>query len=231
MFSWLLGSSNAQEAPRSGISASSTNKTQRSLEDLELKVEMLGKREDVLGKKMDEELEKAKQFYANKNKQGALQCMKRKKMYEDQLTNIAAQKQNLEVLIFTLQNQTMSMEVLEAQRRAKDELKMANKKMDADRVDQTMDELTEEMEKANAVSEALRQPLDVHVADEDELMAELMDGLGGVQMSQPLKAKETEALDLPKMPSVPSGELPKRQQTADESDEEALRALERELLS
>ncbi|ESL09442.1 hypothetical protein TRSC58_02835 [Trypanosoma rangeli SC58] len=224
----LFGRGDAQEKPRASGSVSQT------LERLETTFELLEKREAVLEKKVEAELARAKQYHAKKNVQAALQCMKRKKAFEDQLTNIAAQKQNLETLKFTLQNQNMNHELLEVQQRVKQELRERNKKMDADRVEDNMGELQDEMEKANAVAEALRQPLDSQLLDEDELMDELMAEL---QTSEALEQEATlekkEAYPaLPAMPSVPTSVLPKaKTKTQEEEDEEALRALEAELQS
>ncbi|ESS64364.1 hypothetical protein TCDM_07595 [Trypanosoma cruzi Dm28c] len=90
-----------------------------------------------------------------------------------------------------------------------------------------MEELQEEMEKANAVAEALRQPLDSQLLDEDELMGELMAEL----QTADVKVAES-APALPAMPSVPTGKLPKLSAKEEEDeDEEALRALEAELQS
>ncbi|CBH17962.1 hypothetical protein, conserved [Trypanosoma brucei gambiense DAL972] len=228
MFGRLFGFKSSQEAPRPGVSPGRPNS---SLEELQSKLELLEKREGVLTKKVEDELAKAREFYSKKNKSMALQCMKRKKMAEDELTKIACQKQNLDTLIFTLQNQTMNMEVLAAQKRAKDELKLVNKKMDADGVDNTMDELLEEMDKVNAVSEALRQPLDAQVVDEDELLAELTEEMNEVGISQTTTATMAPAALLPSMPGVPQNDLPQHPNKAVDEEEEALRALERELLS
>ncbi|KAH9598234.1 Snf7 family [Trypanosoma melophagium] len=227
MFSRLFGKGDKQAKPRESGRPTGTGSVTHSLEKLDSAVELLEKREAVLEKKMEAELERAKQYHAKKNTQAALQCMKRKKLYEEQLMSISAQKQNLETLKFTIQNQNMNNEVLEAQQRAKEELKQSNKKMNADRVEENMEELLEEMDKANAVAEALRQPLDNQVLDEEDLMGELMAEL------EDTKVHETVAL--PTMPHVPTGDLPQKTKKQEEEevdeDEEALRALEAELQS
>lgn len=198
--------------------------TIQTLEQIESAYELLEKRENVLEKKVEAELARAKEYHAKKNTPAALQCMKRKKAYEDQLQNIFAQKQNLETLKFTLQNQNINNELLEVQQRVKDELKTRNERMNADRVEEDMEALQDEMEKANAVAEALRQPLDMQVVDEDELMEELMGEL------QNVSATTTET-PLPALPSVPTSVLPQHKKKTDEDEEEALRALEAELQS
>ncbi|EKF28420.1 hypothetical protein MOQ_007829 [Trypanosoma cruzi marinkellei] len=227
MLSRLFGRGDKQAKAREKQQSGGPGSVSQTLEKLESAYELLEKREGVLEKKMEMELERAKQYHAKKNTQAALQCMKRKKAFEEQLTNISAQKQNLETLKFTLQNQNMNNELLEVQQRVKNELRERNKKMDADRVEENMEELQEEMEKANAVAEALRQPLDSQLLDEDELMGELMAEL---QTADVKVAESTPAL--PAMPNVPTENLPKlTAKEKEDEDEEALRALEAELQS
>ena len=49
---------------------------------------MLEKREALLHKKMAAELQKAKEFNRQKKKSAALQCLKKKKLYETQIENL-----------------------------------------------------------------------------------------------------------------------------------------------
>lgn len=225
MFNRLFGKEKQEKAasPSSRGGGGGTS-VPASLEKLETSIELLEKREAVLQKKVDAELARAKELFAKKNKNGALQCMKRKKMYEEQLQNIASQKQNLETLKFTIQNQRMNQDVLQAQVSAKEELKKSNKRMNADKIEDNMDELMEEMDKANQVSEALRQPLDTNFVDEDELMEELELELEGATLEDELG----EDTKIPAMPQVPSAKLPEKK-TKEQEDEDELRALEAEL--
>ncbi|RNF13881.1 charged multivesicular body protein 4 [Trypanosoma conorhini] len=234
MFRRLFGRGEAQERPREGKPAGAPGSVSQTLEKLDSAFELLEKREGVLEKKMEAELARAKQYYAKKNTQAAMQCMKRKKAFEEQLTNIAAQKQNLETLKFTLQNQNMNNELLDVQQRVKQELRERNKKMDADRVEDNMEELQEEMEKANAVAEALRQPLDNQPLDEEELMKEFMAELhtsAALEGAEAAPEKKESSPALPAMPSVPASKLPSAKTRQEEEEEEALRALEAELQS
>ncbi|KAK7200473.1 Snf7 [Novymonas esmeraldas] len=225
MFNRLFGKEK-QVQPSLGGGGGGNKDAAKAMEDMDSAIELLEKREAALEKRMEGELAKAKQLYAKKNTQGALQCMKRKKMYEEQLMNIGAQKQNLETLKFTVQNQSMNHEVLRAQIRAKDELKRSNKQMNADKIEDNMDDLMEEMDKANQVSEALRQPLDNNFVDEDDLMNELEMELDGMDLEE----VPTPEVKLPDMPAVPSQKLPtKNQKTVNPKDEDDLKFLEANL--
>lgn len=226
MFNRLFGK-DKQAQPSRGGAGGGVKETTKTMEELDSAIDLLEKREGVLEKRVEQELTKAKQFYAKKNTQGALQCMKRKKMYEEQLLNLGSQKQNLETLKFTVQNQSMNHEVLQAQIRAKDELKRSNKQMNADKIEDNMDDLMEEMDKAKQISDALRQPLDNNFVDEDDLMNELEMEMEMGEMEDEKPAVETK---LPDMPAIPSTKLPaKPVKTKEEEDEEVLKALEAEL--
>jgi len=232
----------APAASSSSVGSSSSHSSNNngavngSIERLETTIELLEKREEVLTKKCEQELLKAKSFMEKKNKNAALQCMKKKKMLEEQLTNIAAQKANMETMKFAIQNAAMNKEVLVAQRQAATGLKQLNKTMDAEQVEETMDGIRETMDQSKSVAEALAQPLDDGIMDEDELLADLENELAGMEMEeQPTMkvaapAAKSDATALPAMPNVPTKPLPKPIAVRDE-DEEALAALEAELNS
>jgi len=135
--------------------------------------DMLEKREAVLMKKIDLELVKAKASSASKNKQQALMALKRKKTYEEQLTKMYAQRTNLDLLRAKMEETTMNMVILEAQKSTAETLKKQMISLNIDNVDNTMENVRETMEKANDISLALATPLDGDLYDEDELLEEL----------------------------------------------------------
>ncbi|CCW61173.1 unnamed protein product [Phytomonas sp. EM1] len=226
MFSRLFGKDKGSKSSQGG------NNVLGSIEKIDSSIELLEKREALLEKKVSEEIEKAKAFYVRKNQNAALQCMKRKKMYEEQLQSYVSQKQNLETLRFTVQNQAMNQEVLKAQLSAKEDLKRTNKRLNADKIEENMDELMEEIDKTKQVSEALRQPLGGEVIDEDDLLQELELELELNPEKVESGHAKVEEVKLPDMPAVPSSKLPSISQTAKmqkEDEEELLKALEEKL--
>lgn len=236
MFKKLFGSSTSSSASTSskpapsGGGGASNGQVNGGIERLDSTIELLEKREAVLEKKCEQELLKAKACMDKKNKAGALQCMKRKKMFEEQMNNIAAQKVNMETMKFAIQNTAMNKEVLDTQRRAAQDLTRMNKTMNAEQVEEDMDNLREAMDQAKTVSEALTQPLDDQMLDEDELMAELEGELEGLESIGATKTTTKEAPEaLPAMPALPNKALPAK--AVVDEDEEALRQLEMELNS
>ena len=89
-----------------------------------------------------------------------------------------------------------------------------------DDVDDTMDDIRDQMDVANSISEAISTPLGNEMFDEDALDQELAD-LEDENIDEMLTGGGN------KMPSVPQTSLPQKQQVEDEEDEFA--ALEKEM--
>ena len=77
---------------------------------------MLEKRETLLHKKMAAELAKAKEFNRAKNKRAALQCLKKKKLYEQQVENLQNHQLKLEEQVITLEGSKTTAETFDARR-------------------------------------------------------------------------------------------------------------------
>ena len=88
-----------------------------------------------------------------------------------------------------------------------------------DDVDDTMDDIRDQMDVANSISEAISTPLGNEMFDEDALDQELAD-LEDENIDEMINGGN-------KMPSVPQTSLPQKQQVEDEEDEFA--ALEKEM--
>ena len=242
MFSRLFGSkdksSSSTPPPSSsagGGSSSTGGGVTNALEKLNTTIELLEKREQLLDKKMEAELAKAKQYMEKKNKAGALQCMKRKKTYEDQKDSLITQKANMERMKDALEVSAMNRVTLEATKHAAGQLQKENKAVNAEQIEDQMEDIREAMDQHKAVQEALGTALDDQVVDEDELMAELEDAMAELEEPQPAVSvapkKSAASAELPAMPAVPSKELPKKKPVVVDEDEEALRQLEAELNS
>ena len=205
----------------------------QSMEQLSNTGDMLEKKSELLQHKINEQTEQAKKHLANKNKAGALACMKRKKLYEDQLLKTDAQRMNMEKMGFVMEETAMNQQVLETQRTVGRELERANQQMDADRVEDDMDAIREAMEKQREVADMLGQDIGTDIVDDDDLLAELDElTAGDVQVAAPpvqqaVAPQRAPSLD---MPSVPTGDIGAGA-VAEAEDAEALRRLEEELYS
>lgn len=124
MFRWLSEWWWGENQEETSNTPSSPNK---SVEEMENTIQLLEKRERLLQKKCQDEIEKAKKFLQQKNRNAAAICLKKKKQYEIQIQRIHAQISNLNTIINKLHESILDMEVLEAQKAGANALKSINK--------------------------------------------------------------------------------------------------------
>ncbi|KAJ3084708.1 ESCRT-III subunit protein snf7 [Quaeritorhiza haematococci] len=191
-------------------------------------LEMLEKREKYLQTRIDNELKIAK-ANASKNKRVALMALKRKKAYEDQINKIMGSRMTLETQMMAIENANVNLETMKAMKEGAAAMKAIHGDLDINKVDQALDDMREQMELANEISEAISQPIagigfDL---DEDELNAELelleQEELDAKLLETGLSATPLEAA--PKVPvtAVPAVAQPPRpaRVQAVEDDEDA----------
>ena len=146
---------------------------QEAIQRLRETEEMLSKKSDFLEKKIEGEISTARK-HGTKNKRAALQALKRKKRYEKQLQQIDGTLSTIEFQRDALENASTNTEVLKVMGDAAKALKSAHKNMDVDDVHNLMDDVAEQQEIANEISEAISNPVGFgQDVDEDDLMAEL----------------------------------------------------------
>jgi len=174
---------------------------QEAIQKLRETEEMLTKKSDFLEKKIEQELGTAKKN-STKNKRAALQALKRKKRYEKQLQQIDGTLSTIEFQREALENASTNTEVLNVMGGAAKALKAAHKNMDVDDVTNLMDEVAEQQEIANEISEAISNPVGFgQDVDEDDLMAELEELEQETLDAQLLEVGPT-ADDLPSVPTA-----------------------------
>jgi len=154
---------------------------------------------------------------------GAMFLLKKKKLYESEIEKIGNVKITLETQIMNLESASQNAQTFQAMNAGRYAMEKIRTDVGIEKVDDMMDDIREEMEMANEISNAIAQPVDPLMTDEDDLLKEL----------EELEAEDVEAdlLKIPNqkeeitMPDAPSSELPEL-----EKDEEAdLRKLEAEL--
>lgn len=197
---------------------------QEAVQRLRETEEMLAKKQDFLEKKIDHELMTAKKN-GTKNKRAALQALKRKKRYEQQLAQIDGTLSTIEFQREALENANTNTEVLKNMGMAAKAMKAAHENMDIDKVDDLMAEITEQQEVAQEISDVISRPIGFgQDYDEDELMAELEELEQEELDKNLLEIEGTE--DVP-LPSVPSTSLPSRPvKKKEEEDEDDMADLE-----
>lgn len=219
-------------APSTG-GAGGAPRTGAAIQKIDETLETMDLRERKLQKQIDQETQKAKDALARKNKQQALLCMKRKKLYEDNLAKISAQRANMETLKITMEDSAMNADVLAAQRHAGSELERINHSMGAERVEEDMDRMRDAMEEQQRIAEMLGEPIGNDIVDDDDLMSELNAMVAEDKKATKVPAKkattspQAQQIDLP---AVPQGEIKTKVDEEPVDDDEAeLRRLEAEL--
>lgn len=189
------------------------------LRDIE---EMLMKKSDFLEKKVESELGIAKKN-GTKNKRVALQALKRKKRYDKQLQQIDGTLSTIEFQRECLENASTNTEVLKAMGSAAKALKKAHNNMDVDKVHDLMDDVAEQQEIANEISDAISNPVGFgQDMDEDDLLAELEE-LEQEDLDEKLLDVGPIGDDLP---SVPTSEPAASRKVAATEDDDELKELE-----
>ena len=166
-------------------------------------IENIGKKEDHLQRKMDAEVANALKFSAAGKKREALQCLKKKNMYEKQLTHLGTSKINLENQKMHMESMNMNAEIFDATRAVtKVVQKQVKEQGGVEAVEELMDAMEDNMTDVQQMQDAMNRQMNVPGLDQDddELQAEL-DGLLEAQL-----AAEMSKVDLGRavvMPSAP----------------------------
>lgn len=164
IFEKLFGSNKSNEKAPS---------PQEAIDKLRSIEEMLMKKSDFLESKIQTELETAKK-QGKTNKRGALLALKRKKRFEKQLQQIDGTLSTIELQREALDNASTNTEVLNVMGASAKAIKAAHNNMDIDKVHDLMDDVAEQQEIANEISEAISNPVGFgQDIDEDELLQEL----------------------------------------------------------
>ncbi|XP_031148851.1 charged multivesicular body protein 4c [Sander lucioperca] len=171
---------------------------QEAIHKLRETEEMLTKKQDYLEKRIEQEIMIAKKN-GTKNKRAALQALKRKKRLEQQLTQIDGTLSTIEFQREALENSNTNTEVLKNMGFAAKAMKQVHENMDINKIDDLMQDITEQQDVAREISEAISGPFG-DTFDEDELMAELAE-LEQEELEDSMKS-------MGGLPSVPSSKLP-----------------------
>ncbi|CAL5339161.1 unnamed protein product [Camellia sinensis] len=198
-----------------------------TLDKLNETLEMLEKKEKVLQKKASAEVGKAKEFTRSKNKRAAIQCLKRKRLYEQQIEQLGNFQLRVHDQMILLEGAKATTETVDALRSGAAAMKAMQKATNIDDVDKTMDEVNEQTENMKQIQEALATPIGAASDfDEDELEAELEE-LEGAELEDQLLQPATMAPAAPIQGSA-AGKQPARaapqKRTAEEDELEALQA-------
>lgn len=195
-----------------------------SIVQLRQQLILLEKKEDHLQKKIDEEHKVAKSN-AVSNKSVATMALKRKKAHENELERISGTRLQLEMQVNTLESANLNAETLAVMKKGADALRVIHGNLDADKVADTMDQITEQRGIAEEISNAIASNPLASPGEDEELLAEL-NGLEEEVLNERLAGADHVPLHIPA--NVPTGA--RQPMAAVEDDEETqLRELQAHL--
>ena len=135
-------------------------------------IENIGKKEEHMQRKMDAEVANAKKFKAAGKEREAMQCLKKKNLYDKQLTHLGNQKMMIETQKISLEAMTFDTTIIAAQKGAATSMKDTVKKMGGvDKVEELMDEMEDAQQDFEEIQNAMNRQ--TNAGDDDELLAEL----------------------------------------------------------
>lgn len=185
-------------------------------------VENLDKRQRFLEKKVTDMDNKAREAAKAKNKRGAMEALKRKKMLLSELETLTNAKMTLESQVMSMeaaQSQAGAVRALEESVRAQ---KLIQQELNIDKVDQVMEDMQEQQDYQNEIAQCFQQGSSV--MDDDDLLEEFNMMQAEEQEKDLLKVEEDllnvgatpstvppQAMRQPAQPSAPA----RVQETAD----------------
>lgn len=230
LFKKVWGTSSAAADKKGGRKAARTSEmTIDSIESLNQKEQHLEKRRELIEKKIETELENARNYQRQNKKSQALMCLKKKKMYEknmDDLGNLIMKVNEQKILLENAQTTAETLKALEGATKASKNILINNKIED---VDQLMEDIAAETDVMRDINERIAEPSPFLAEyDDDDLLEELKE-MEAEMIDEELTAPNiapalpTPAQDL-ELPSVPATAAAVKPMTSEEKELEALAA-------
>eukprot|EP00268_Persea_americana_P023777 TRINITY_DN2328_c0_g1_i1.p1 TRINITY_DN2328_c0_g1~~TRINITY_DN2328_c0_g1_i1.p1 ORF type:complete len:217 (-),score=74.96 TRINITY_DN2328_c0_g1_i1:1369-2019(-) len=205
-----------KKAPPSAIS---------TLDKLNETLEMLEKKEHLLQKKISVEIERAKKFTQSKNKKAAIQCLKKKKLFEAQIEQLANFQLRVHDQMIMLEGVKATTDTVDALKTGASAIKSIQFSLSVDDIDKTMEEVNEHTESMKQIQDALAAPVGAAAdIDEDELEAELEE-LEGEELEEQLLQPPSNTHEMP----LPSESRPEKENLQPNSDVDELAELQAEM--
>ena len=189
IFARIFGKSQDKSMQNKSMQNKSKPNTIDVLSDLKHQLVILEKRAELLNNKIHICNANAKQK-ANTDKNGALIELKRKKKMEMEINNLQGIVLTIENQISSLESATINKYVISAIKNGKECIDNTNKEIDVDDVSDLFDEIEEQHEIANNISEIMSRPMK-SLLEDDDILNEL----------EILKAEESPKLVLPSVPT------------------------------
>jgi hypothetical protein len=174
------------------ISIAVTNNNILVMNNLRDKIEILNQRNKYIEGRISEALIEAKIKLENKDKNGALLSLKRKKMFEEEIEKNNGMLLVLENQIFTLEGASMNKQLVDAMKLGQSTIKKIHTEMDPSKIENLMDDINESNENHKTIQNAMAQPIrdmynDAELLEELEELEELVNSDIGVGVDNELE--------------------------------------------
>ncbi|CAK9871478.1 unnamed protein product [Sphagnum jensenii] len=207
-----------------------TSSTLTTLNQLNEILEMLEKKEKLWQKKIAAEVTKAREYTQAKNKKAAIQCLKRKKLYEVQVEQLGNYQLRLHDQVIMLEGANATTETVAALRTGAMTMKALQKTTNIDDVDKTIDDINEQTESLKQIQDALSTPFDMGIdIDEDELEAELEELEELEEEEEVPQLVTTPDTKIPTHSPPPTQQVPARSTTQRTKEDDELESLQAEM--
>ncbi|VVT45507.1 uncharacterized protein SAPINGB_P000773 [Magnusiomyces paraingens] len=225
LFSMFFGNNDAKkDTPKKAIA------------DLRMQITLLQKKEDYLTKQIEEQENLARKNVTT-NKNLARTALRRKKMHEKNLEGLQGQIDSLESQLNAIESANLNFETMKAMKQGSKALKHIHGNMNIDKVDQTMDEIEEQVTLGQEINNAISRPLAGLEMDDDELNDELENleqevleekmvvGAGRAPVAIPGGVSSSTT----NIPATKNAATPAKKEEEDSDEEEELRRLQAEM--
>lgn len=203
----------------------------KAIVELREHIQMLNKKRRHLELQMAEQDLLARKHIST-NKALAKNALKRKKGYESNLMKIENQIDSLETQLTSIESANLNLETMKAMKQGASAMKQIHGEYNVDKVESAMDDIREQVELAEEISEAISRPVGSEYVDEDELDEELaaLDAEQNTPSAQKQPARvEAPAQQMPDFPTLNTNKPQAQAQTEEDEDEKALRMLQEEM--
>lgn len=213
-----------------GGGAKDKDAPKKAIITLREQINMLIKKQTHLYTQIDDQDAIARKFIST-DKVKAKNALKRKKVLDNEATKLSSQIDALENQLRSIEGANLNLETMKAMKQGAKAMKQIHGGITVDKVDQTMDEIREQAELGEEISEAISRSYPVDNIDEDELEDEL-EALQQEEVDNKLlnSGTKTSQVRLPDAPntSIREDKSAVHEEEEDE-DEKALKALQAEM--
>lgn len=165
-------------------------------------VATLEKRQALIEKKIADQLEEAKARARAKDKNGGILALKKKKMLENELTTLQNSRMTLEQQILSLESSQTQAIAVTALATGVQAQKTMNTQLNVDKLDELMEDLQEQQDMQNEISNVLATG--APMMDEDELLGELEEMEAAELEKTMLDTSPIPTQDMPGAASLPN---------------------------